>query len=450
MDRRTVAERYRLFPIFLIPIFVKNSFQNIEGTFDIYPGAQRATECTEIWSYLEGIIDEMMANYGYSEIRTPTLEHTGLIARGVGQTTDIVSKEMFAFERGNHSYVLRPEMTAPIMRAYLQHHLDQNPGVQRYYYIGPCFRAERPQKGRYRQFHQFGAEVIGTDDPRADAEVIALMTDLYQVLGIGDTTLKINTLGNAEARATYRDALVGYLTPFAEQLTQISRDRLSQNPLRILDTKVEAERVILENAPLITEYIDEESAINYESIKRLISSVGIPFVEDPMLVRGLDYYSHFTFEFEVKGIGAQNALAGGGRYDSLAPEIGAKAAIPAIGFAAGVERLILALENQDLCKEHGSVKYDVWIIAVGDMAHEKAFQVASQMRKSHLRVGMELGHRSMKAQLRLANRANSTFAIIIGDQEVKADRATVKDMETGQELEVFFSDLVERITKSST
>ncbi len=425
---------------------MKNRFQNIEGTFDIYPGAQRLAQRTEVWTYLERVIGDVMANYGYSEIRTPVLEHTGLIARGVGQSTDIVSKEIFSFERGRHSYVLRPEITAPIMRAYIQHHLHQKPGVQRYYYIGPCFRAERPQKGRYRQFHQFGAEIIGTDDPRADAEIIALMTDLYQTLGIAHTTFRINTLGNADARPAYRDALVKYLSPYQEQLTQESRHRLSHNPLRILDTKVEPERVILQNAPIITDYINEASIKNYESIKRLMSGLGIPYVEDPMLVRGLDYYSHFTFELEVKGIGAQNALAGGGRYDLLAPEIGAKGAIPAVGFAAGIERLILTMEDQDLCMEHGLVKYDVWMVAVGEPAHEKAFNIASQMRRSNVRVGMELGDRSMKAQMRLANHVRSSYAIIIGDQEVTTDRAIVKDMSTGQEQEVFFSDLVTRIT----
>jgi len=425
---------------------VKASFQNIEGTFDIFPQAQRTAERTEVWTYLEHAIRDVMTGYRYSEIRTPILEHTGLIARGVGQSTDIVSKEMFAFERGRHSYVLRPEMTAPIMRAYMQHHLHQKPGVQRYYYIAPCFRAERPQKGRYRQFHQFGAEIIGTDDSRADAEIISLMTDLYDVIGITDKTLRINTLGNVDDRPTYRDALLDYLTPYKEQLSQSSLDRLSRNPLRILDTKVEAERVILENAPIITDYIDEESLKNYESIKRLISSVGISFIEDPMLVRGLDYYSHFTFELEVKGIGAQSALAGGGRYDLLAPEIGAKKAIPAVGFAAGIERLILAMEDQNLVVEQEAVKYDVWIIAVGQDAQEKAFYVSYWMRRSDLRVGMELGDRSMKAQMRLANRVCSSCVVIIGEQEVKSGSAIVKDMETGRQWEVYFSDLIERVT----
>lgn len=412
---------------------------------DIYPEALRPIERSEVWTFLESVIREIMENYGYSEIRTPILEYTSLIARGVGPNTDIVSKEMFTLDRGRHSYVLRPEMTAPILRSYIQHHLHQKQGVQRYYYMGPCFRAERPQKGRYRQFHQFGAEIIGTDDPRADAEIIALMLDIFEAFEIFNLRLKVNTLGNSDARRLYRDALVKYLTPFKKQLSQTSLDRLSRNPLRILDTKIESEQKILENAPLITEYIDQESLENYRLVKGLLSAVNIPFMEDPMLVRGLDYYGRTTFELEVDGIGAQNALAGGGRYDLLAPEIGAKHPIGAVGFAAGIERLILALDNGSDYLPCGPFMYQIWVIAIGESTHTAAFHFATQLRRSYFRVGMELGNRSVKAQMRLANHYQAKYTILFGDQEIADEVAIIKDMKTGKEEDVDFIAIVERI-----
>ena len=414
---------------------------------DIYPEARRSVERSEVWSFLESRIRETMHRYGYSEIRTPILEYTSLIARGVGQNTDIVSKEMFTLERGRHSYVLRPEMTAPIMRSYIQHHLHQKPGVQRYFYMGPCFRAERPQKGRYRQFHQFGAEIIGTDDPRADGEIMTLMLEIFELFGISDLRLRINTLGDSNTRSRYRDALVNYLTPFKEQLSQTSQDRLSRNPLRILDTKAESERKILENAPMITDHIDEAGLENYELIKKLLRSVEIPFIEDPLLVRGLDYYCHTAFELEVDGIGAQNALAGGGRYDLLAPEIGAKRPIGAVGFAAGMERLILALNDREDDLPCGPFTFVIWIIAIGDSAHTTAFHIATQLRRSRFRVGMELGNRSLKAQMRLANHHKAKYTILLGDQEITNESAILKDMNTGEEETVGFTQIVKRITE---
>jgi len=388
-----------------------------------------------------------MHRHGFAEIRTPVLEPTGLIARGLGQLTDIVSKEMFTFERGDTSYVLRPELTAPIMRAYLQHHMEQKPGVQRLYYIGPCFRAERPQKGRYRQFHQFGAEIIGTDDPRADAEVIAAMMDVYRTLELTDTQLRVNTLGDAETRPRYREALVKYLTPHTGALTEISRERLSRNPLRILDTKVEAECVLLEGAPRLLDYIDEDSRASYEALKGLLESLEISFVEDPMLVRGLDYYTQTAFELEHAGIGAQRALAGGGRYDLLAPAIGASQPVPAVGFAAGMERLILAMEASDLSlpEEH---PFDVWMVALGETAGREAFLLMQTLRAEGLRVGMELGYRSMKAQMRLANRACARQVIIVADRELEAEVATVKDMNTGEQSTIPLARLADNLIKT--
>ncbi|MCY4157990.1 MAG: histidine--tRNA ligase [Bacteroidetes bacterium] len=421
-------------------------FRNVEGTNDLLPGAQKAIVRTEIWHHVEEVIHQIMLRYGFSEIRTPILEHTGLIARGIGQLTDIVSKEMFTLERGDTSYVLRPELTAPIMRSYLQHHLEQQSGVQRLYYLGPCFRAERPQKGRYRQFHQFGAEIIGTDDPRADAEIITLMMEVYDTFELTGAKLRLNTLGSAETRPKYREALIEYLIPFGDALTAISRERLSRNPLRILDTKVEAERKILENAPCLPDYVDQESLSNYESLKRLLRAVEISFVEDPMLVRGLDYYTRTAFELEYGGIGAQNALAGGGRYDLLASAIGAKNPVPAVGFAAGMERLILAMEASGAPLP--TVRpFDIWIVSLGETAGKKAFEITHYLRKSGLRVGMEPTKRSMKAQMRLANRADAHRVIILAEQEMQTETATVKNMLTGEQKSIPFIELVENLTK---
>ena len=425
---------------------MKSTFQTIEGTNDLLPGAQRALVRTEVWRYVERVIHEVMHRHGFSEIRTPILEPTGLVARAIGQLTDIVSKEMFTFERGDTSYVLRPELTAPIMRSYLQHHLEQQPGVQRLYYIGACFRAERPQKGRYRQFHQFGAEIIGTEDPRADADIIAVMMEVYQALELPGTKLIINTLGSAETRPKYREALVNYLEPYRGNLTEVSRDRLSRNPLRILDTKVEAERKILEQAPRLHDYLDEKSQVNYEALKRLLESIGITYVEDPMLVRGLDYYTRTAFELEHDGIGAQSALAGGGRYDLLAPAIGAKKPVPAVGFAAGIERLILAMEGSELPLPEVD-SFDVWMIALGDAAGEKAFTFVQALRRAGVRAGLELTSRSMKAQMRLANRANANWVVILAEQEMKTEKATVKNMVTGEQTAVQFSRLTQNLTR---
>ena len=322
------------------------TFKSIPGTFDVLPDGHSSGGDTvapsRMWRFLESVVHDTMARYGAGEIRTPILEPTDLIARGIGALSDIVTKEMFAFERGSTHYVMRPEVTAPVMRAYLQHNLAQKGGTQRLYYIGPCFRAERPQKGRYRQFHQFGLEVIGSEDARADAEAIASLRDVLSGLGLQQYTLRINSLGDADSRPAYKQALVEYLTPMADELSDISRKRLESNPLRILDTKSEKEQALLKDAPLLSDFIDSESRDHHEQVKAYLSDVGIDFVEDPFLVRGLDYYSRTAFEFESPLLGAQSSIAGGGRYDLLSKEVGSKQIVPAVGFAAGMERILLA------------------------------------------------------------------------------------------------------------
>lgn len=427
------------------------TYQNIKGTFDILPDTSTSDGTTiagtAAWQFVETIIRDVMGRFNMEEIRTPIFEDAELIARGVGQLTDIVSKEMFAFERGDTHYVLRPELTAPVMRAYLQHHLDQRGGVQKLFYIGPCFRAERPQKGRYRQFHQFGCEVIGADDPRADVEVIALMLAIYDTLGIERTELRVNTLGDAESRPSYKDALKAYFEPLASKLSETSRKRLKTNPMRILDTKDERERELLKEAPKLLDFVDEESRRMYDEVKAYLDDLGISYREDPFLVRGLDYYTHTAFELESPDLGAQSALAGGGRYDLLAREIGGREPVPAAGFAAGIERLFLALEAADVPLP-GRAGLDIFLVALGDDAIRWTFREAQQLRRDGLHVGLDLRGRSMKAQMREANRQDARFAVIVGKDELQAGVVQLKEMATGDQLAVPMDELLDQIRRT--
>ena len=420
-------------------------FQNIKGTFDILPDAYSDDGGTRIassaeWHAVESTIRDVMERHNLEEIRTPIFEPTELVARGIGQMTDIVSKEMFAFERSGTNYVLRPEITAPVMRSFLQHHLEQRGGVQKLFYIGPCFRAEQPQKGRYRQFHQFGVEIVGADDARADAETIAIMMAVYEAFGIDNTTLRLNTLGMPDARKAFVDALQDYLAPYADELSETSRRRLDKNPLRILDTKVEHERKILQDAPRLREYVEASSLEHYDRVKGLLTELGIEYEEDPFLVRGLDYYTRTAFELESPDLGAQSALAGGGRYDLLAEELGSSQPRPAIGFAAGMERLFLALQagGDDLPQPP---EPDVFFASLGEDAAEWVFRTVHQLRREGLHVAHDLKGRSLKSQMKEANRQNATHTIIIGGNELESGAAQVKHMASGEQVEVPFAEL---------
>ncbi|MGB0650586.1 MAG: histidine--tRNA ligase [Rhodothermales bacterium] len=424
------------------------TFKSIPGTFDILPDGHSSGGDTvapsRMWRFLESVVHDTMARYGAGEIRTPILEPTDLIARGIGALSDIVTKEMFAFERGSTHYVMRPEVTAPVMRAYLQHNLAQKGGTQRLYYIGPCFRAERPQKGRYRQFHQFGLEVIGSEDARADAEAIASLRDVLSGLGLQQYTLRINSLGDADSRPAYKQALVEYLTPMADELSDISRKRLESNPLRILDTKSEKEQALLKDAPLLSDFIDSESRDHHEQVKAYLSDVGIDFVEDPFLVRGLDYYSRTAFEFESPLLGAQSSIAGGGRYDLLSKEVGSKQVVPAVGFAAGMERILLACAAEGIAGPEAA-RVDVFLVALGDAAIDWTFGAASRLRAQNLEVAFDLKGRSMKAQMREANRQAARFVAIVGDDELAAGEVQLKDMETGEQSPVRLENISDRV-----
>ncbi|MEM6336473.1 MAG: histidine--tRNA ligase [Bacteroidota bacterium] len=420
----------------------------MKGTFDVLPdtGTSRDSDIpgSAQWLDAEARIREVMRRFNVREIRTPIFEPTGLIARGIGALTDVVSKEMFAFEREGVDYVLRPENTAPVMRAYLQHNLAQIGGVQKLSYIGPFFRAEQPQKGRYRQFHQFGAEYIGSEDPRSDAEMIALMMAVYEAFGITGMRLRLNTLGSPDSRAAYRDALRQYFAPHVGALTETSRQRLDKNPLRLLDTKVEHERALVAEAPRLTEFVSEDDHAHYGEVKRLLDGLGIAFVEDPLLVRGLDYYTRTTFELESDKLGAQSALAGGGRYDLLAVEIGAKKPVPAVGFAAGFERLFIALHAEHLADAQYAAP-DVALVALGERAADWAFRTAQDLRAAGLAVATDLKGRSMKAQMREANRQNAPLVLIVGDHELDQNEVVLKQMDTGEQRTVADADLIAAI-----
>lgn len=413
--------------------------RNITGTYDILPYALSSDGAHDhaswMWRHVEKTISDVLSRYAFSEIRTPVLEPTELIARGIGALTDIVSKEMFAFEREDTHYVLRPEVTAPVMRAYLQHHLDQQGGIQKLYYIAPCFRAERPQKGRYRQFFQFGCEIIGAEGPLADAEAISAMMAVYSAFGIGNMRLRINSLGDENSRPKYREALQAYFKPFESELSETSRRRLEQNPLRILDTKDEKERRLLEDAPLLTDFIDDNSRAAYDVLKGLLSDMDIAYQEDPFLVRGLDYYTQTAFELESDDLGAQSALAGGGRYDLLALEVGSKKPVPAVGFAAGMERLFIALDEAGK-PFPDAPSPDVYIVSLGEEALHWALPEANQFRAAGLKVALDLKGRSMKAQMREANRLGVRFVVIVGSDELQSRKVTVKNMETSEQEEV--------------
>lgn len=415
------------------------AFQTIRGTFDVLPDAH-SSGGSEIpgsaaWRHVEGVVRGVMERFAFEEVRTPVLEPLDLVARGVGGTTDIVQKEMFTVERSKETYVLRPEVTAPVMRAYLEHHLDQRGGAQRLYYLGPCFRAERPQKGRFRQFHQFGTELLGSDDPRADAEVVANMRAVYDAFGISETRLRLNTLGDAADRPAYRDALRQYFEPHADALSETSRQRLETNPLRILDTKSRDERALLADAPKLPDFVGAEARDHYETVKALLDGLAIPYVEDPLLVRGLDYYTRTVFELEHDKIGAQGALAAGGRYDGLAEAIGSKRTVPAVGYAAGIERLFLALEAEgaDVIEPP---RPDVFLVCLGEAAEAAGFGIAQTLRRAGLAVDFALGGRSMKAQMKAADRSQAGYSVILGDDELAAGVAQVRDLGASEQRAV--------------
>ncbi|MDO4732368.1 MAG: histidine--tRNA ligase [Bacillota bacterium] len=409
------------------------------GTNDFLP------EDTAKWQAVEELLRGMCRSYGFQEIRTPIFEDTDLFCRGVGATTDIVTKEMYTFEdHGGRSVTLRPENTASACRAFLENKLYGLVQPTKLYYIGPMFRYEKPQAGRFRQFHQFGLEIFGTSAPAADAEIIAFAWDLYQRLGIQGLVLKLNSVGCPKCRAAYRKALQDYFHPHLETLCGSCRDRFERNPLRILDCKSEICQGIGADAPKIQDYLCEDCAGHFEKVQNLLHAAEIPFVIDPHMVRGLDYYTKTAFEIQAGAIGAQSAVCGGGRYDGLIQEIGGDPT-PGVGFALGIERIFAALQAQGDDIEV-SQDLNVYILVAGGVeASAAAFRLADQLRRAELSVEMDYADKSFKAQMKAANRLGAAMAVIIGDDEVKSGCATVKDMESGEQCSLPFTEIKQYI-----
>lgn len=414
--------------------------QSVRGMRDIH-GEEVAS-----WQRLERMFQEQSHAFGYTEFRTPIVEYTDLFKRGVGESSDIVGKEMYTFDdRGGDSITLRPEMTAPIVRAAIEHNLIRQRPIARIWYCGPLFRYERPQKGRYRQFHQYGAECIGSPHPEADAEIILLASETLRAAGASGVKLEINSLGTAAARTKYRDALIAFFTEHESGLSEDSQRRLATNPLRILDSKNRDDRELISKAPMLYDYLDDESTTHFETVKTLLNSAGVVFEVNPRLVRGLDYYSHTVFEFTSDTLGSQSAVCGGGRYDPLFAMLGG-GDVPAVGFSIGVERLLLILEAQN--EQPPTTNLDVFLCAFGDEARLPAQLIAMRLRREGLSVATDILRRSPKAQLKEADRSNARYALLLGEDELANEQITVKDMHEGSQVVVDQAHIVQHLAST--
>jgi len=408
---------------------------------DILPGVSGT------WRYLESVVQDIVRSYGYSEIRLPLLEHTELFKRSIGEVTDIVEKEMYTFlDRNGESLTLRPEATAGMVRAGMTNGLFHNQ-KQKLWTSGPMFRYEKPQAGRYRQFYQFDVEAVGYDGPDVDAELIIMSARMWQRLGISKISLQINSLGTPESRVRYREALVEYFSGVKNALDEDSIRRLEQNPLRILDSKNPDMQAIVEAAPVMLDFLDEESAEHYDGLKALLDAAGVTYVENPRLVRGLDYYSRTVFEWVTDALGSQGAVCSGGRYDTLVEKLGGRAT-PAVGWAMGIERFVALYEA---CGgEAPESNADVYIAALGNGTLERAFALAEELRDSisGIQVDMNLGGGSFKSQMKRADKSGAAFALILGEQELADDCVGLKPMRSADEQSsVALDDLAETLAR---
>lgn len=393
----------------------------IKGTKDLLPSdAPR-------WHYLESIVKNIFSNFNYKEIRTPVFEVTSLFARSIGEETDIVGKEMYTFEdKSGTNVTLKPEMTAGVVRAFIEHSLGAQQSLNKLFYISPMFRQERPQAGRLRQFHQFGGEAIGSASPLLDGELIQIAYDILKALGLKDLTVKINSLGIPETRESYKNLLREFLKDKKDKLSEDSRKRFDKNILRIFDSKIESDQKLLEGAPTLIQNLDEESKRDFELVKEYLTKVNIPFEVEPKLVRGLDYYTKTTFEIISGSVGAQSALLGGGRYDLLVEKLGGKST-PAVGFAAGMERILLACENERSFPIRENC-IDIYIIRLDNNLESEVSDLASKLRRHNLKVEFDYLQRSVKAQMREANRMKAKITLFVGGDEYSEQKINVKDM----------------------
>jgi histidyl-tRNA synthetase len=415
--------------------------KSITGTKDILPSDIAK------WQYLEKLLRELFQLFNYKEIRTPIFEETALFARGIGEETDIVSKEMYTFkDRSETSITLRPENTAGVVRSFIEQSLSAQQSLNKLFYIGPMFRQERPQAGRLRQFHQFGAEALGSTSPLLDAEMIQIAYHILKNLGLKNLVVKINSLGIPDVRENYKTVLRDFLKDKKNKLSEESKKRFDTNILRIFDSKIEVDQLIMRDAPLLIDYLDEQSKNDFDVVKKYLTQVGIPFEVDPALVRGLDYYTKTTFEIVSESVGSQSALCGGGRYDLLVQELGGKPT-PGVGFAAGMERILLACENEkSLNLPNDSI--DVYSIRVDsglepELKLELELEVAnlaSMLRRENLSCDYDYLGRSIKAQMREANKYNAKYVVFIGGDEYKRGELNVKNLSNGEQQLIKIED----------
>lgn len=412
------------------------SFQKPKGTQDLLPGV------VERWQYIEETARHLCRRFNYKEVRTPIFEQTELFRRGVGETSDVVEKEMYTFDdKGNRSMTLRPEGTAGVVRAYVENKLYAEPDVTKLYYFGPMFRYEQPQAGRYRQFHQFGVEAFGSVDPGLDAEVIAFGYQLYKKLGVRGIRVVINSVGNADVRAAYRDKLQGFLSPMLDTLCKDCQSRFDRNPMRILDCKVDREKFA--GAPSILESLDEECNTHFQAVQNHLEALGIPYEIDSSLVRGLDYYTHTAFEYKCEGIGAIDTIGGGGRYNGLVGQIGGPDQ-PGIGFGIGLERVLLVLEKQAV--ELPAVPaLDVYFVTMGERADRASVKLLHELRLAGYNAEKDYLGRKIKGQMKSADRFHARYAAILGDDELDRGEITLKRLETGDQEVVTIDGLLYKL-----
>ena len=406
------------------------------GTKDILPADVYK------WQNAENSFRDVCREFGFSEIRTPLFEHTELFQRGVGDTTDIVQKEMYTFnDHGNRSITLKPEGTASAVRAFLEHKQYAETQPTKYYYITPCYRYEKPQSGRLREFHQFGVEIFGASGALADAEVISLAHKYLTGMGIDDLELRINSVGCPECRAKYRDALRDFLKPRYDELCDTCKDRYERNPMRILDCKSPVCKEIVQGAPMMLDYLCDDCREHFEAVKKNLNAMQIEFTVDPTIVRGLDYYTKTAFEFVTDQIGAQGTVCGGGRYDNLMEEVG-DVSMPGVGFGMGIERLLLLMEAKGI-EMYPPEGPDVALVYMGEKAKEYCLFLARELREEGFSVIMDLQERGIKGQLKYADRMKAVYSVIIGDNELESGVVSIREMATSTQSEIDVSEIVE-------
>lgn len=414
---------------------------NVKGTRDLLP--QEAA----IWTRVEEIAREVFSLYGFGEIRTPVLEHTDLFVRSVGETTDIVGKEMYTFaDRKGRSLTLRPESTAAVARSVVDHRLGDGPLPVKLFYIGPHFRYERPQKGRYREFHQIGAELVGDPGPESDAELIRMLVSFLEALGFEDLTVLLHTVGDESTRSRYREALLEHFAPLRDRLSPEGRDRLERNPLRLLDTKNPAERKLLAGAPRLENSLSAESREHFEGLRSALETLGVAYRVDPGLVRGLDYYTLTVFEIVSERLGAQNAIVGGGRYDRLLADLGGPD-LPAIGFAIGQDRLVESLPAE--FRQRFAPSSGTRVIAIDPVPRLAAMELAEELRASGIAAVVDFGGDRMKAALKRADRSGARYALLLGEDELETGAVTCRDLAAGEQKLVPRGEIAAYLTELS-